>query len=153
MKHWRHFPNKHKQESSGNYSFDSLASRYWYVGAMMCRLWGQHDCARFTIDVIPLMEVVVHGYVMDWTNTLSDRIATEILEFRRKTYATSWIIPPFYWSAYILDIICFNSEYPILGWEWTSKDPIPIHICHKQLRKAHYKNHLYKICNGFVLPI
>lgn len=88
-----------------------------------------------------------------WANILCDRIATEILEYRRKAYTTSRIVPPFYYSAYILDIICFNSEYPVLGWRRTSSDPYPIHIYHKQLWKAHYKNNLYRICNGFVLPV
>jgi len=115
----------------------------------MCKLWGQHDSAKFTIDMVSLMETVINGYVMDWANILSNRLATEILEYRRKAYTTSRIIPPFYYSAYILDIICFNSECSVLRWKWTSQDPNPIHIYHKQLWKAHCKNHLYKICNGF----
>lgn len=117
FRHWRHFRNKHKHESSGKYYVDSLASPYCYVGDMMCRLWGQHDSTKFTIDIVPLMEVAIQGYVMDWENILYDRIATEILEFRRKTYATSQNISRFYYSAYILDIICFNSKYPVLRWK------------------------------------
>lgn len=34
-----------------------------------------------------------------------------------------------------------------------TQDPSPIHIYHKELWKAHYKNNLYRICHGFVLPI
>ena len=33
------------------------------------------------------------------------------------------------------------------------QDPKPIHIYHQMLWKAHYKDHLYPICNGFMLPI
>lgn len=119
----------------------------------MYRQWGKHDYARFTIDMVLLMEDVIHSYIMDWVNILSDRTTTEILEYRRKAHKTSRTIFPFYYSAYIFDIICFNFEYPVLGWKWTSRDHNPIHIYHKQLWKAHYKNHLYRICNGFFLPV
>jgi len=99
------------------------------------------------------MEATINGYVIDWANILFVIIATEIQEYRRKVYTTSQIIPPFYYNAYILDIICFNFKYSVLGLKWTSQDPNPIHIYQKQLRKAHYKNHLYRICNGFVLLV
>lgn len=53
IRQWRHFPNKHKHESSGMYSIDSLASPYCYVGAMICRLFGVSDSTRFTIEMVP----------------------------------------------------------------------------------------------------
>lgn len=56
-------------------------------------------------------------------------------------------------SAYIMDTICFNSNYPNLCCKWTPQDPTPIHIYHKELWKTHYKNHLHRICHGFVLPV
>lgn len=103
--------------------------------------------------MVPLTEVAIDGYVMDWANILCDRLAIEILEYKRKAYTTTRIILPLYYNAYIMDIICFNSEFLILGWKWNSQDPNLIHIYHKQLWKAYYKNHLYKICNGFVSPV
>jgi len=150
---WRHLPEKHKYESSGKYFVDSLASPYCYVGAMMSRMWGQHDSAKFTIDMVLLMEVAINGYVMDWANILSDRLATAILECRTNAYKTSRTIPPFYYSAYIMETICFNSKYPVLQWKWTAQDPNPIHTYHKKFWKVHYKNHLYRIFNGFVLCV
>jgi len=52
-----------------------------------------------------------------------------------------------------MDTICFNFDYPILSWKWTPQDPTTIHIYHKELRKTHYKNHLYRIYHVFVLPV
>lgn len=37
--------------------------------------------------------------------------------------------------------------------EMDSAGPNPIHIYHKELWKAHYKNHIYRICHGFILPV
>lgn len=103
--------------------------------------------------MVPLMEAATSRYVMDWANILSDKLATAILDFRLKSRNTTMIIPPFYYSSYVMDMICFNSEYPISGWRWMPEDPKPIHIYHQMLWKAHYKDHLYQICNGFMLPI
>ena len=103
--------------------------------------------------MVPLMEAVVNSYVMDWANILSDKLASAILKFRFNSRKTTRTIPPFYYSAYVMDMLCFNSEYPIFRWRWTPQDPKPIHIYHQMLWKAHYKNHLYQICNSFMLPI
>ena len=117
IKQWKHFPEKHKHEPSGKYSVDSLASPYCYAEVMMCRILGIHDSAKFTIEMVPLMEAAINGYVMDWANILSGKLAIAILKYRANAYKTSQIIPLFYYSAYIMDTICFNSEYPILGWK------------------------------------
>ena len=57
--------------------------------------------------------------------------------------------PPFHLCAYILDALCFNSKFPILGWKLTSQELVPIHIYHKLLWKVHFKNHVYRICHDF----
>lgn len=93
---WRQNAEKHKHESLGKYSVHSLCSPYFYAGAMMCRMWGLHDYAKFTIEMIPLMEAAVNSEMMDWTNILSDKLATTIPEFRSNTRITTRTIPPFY---------------------------------------------------------
>lgn len=119
----------------------------------MCRLWGLHDSANFTIEMVPLMEAACNGEIMDWETILSDKLATAVLDFRTKSRVNERLLPPFYYSSYILDVLCFKSEFPVLGWRWTSQDPMPIHIYHQKLWKTYYKHHLYQICNGFMLPI
>lgn len=119
----------------------------------MCRLWGLHDSANFTIEMVPLMEAAVNSVIMYWATILSDKLATTVLDFRNQTIIKERKMPPFYYSAYILDTLCFNSEFPVLGWWWTPQDPTAIHIYHQKLWKTSYKHHLYQICNGFMLPI
>ena len=153
LRDWRQNPAKHKHESSGKYSNASLASPYCYAGIMMCRLWGFHDSANIITDMIPLMEAAVNSIIMDWATILSDKLVIAIREFRDKTIVTERKIPPFYYSAYIMDTLCYNSEFPVLGWRWTTQDPTPIHLYHRQLWKSAYKDHLYQICNGFMVPI
>lgn len=82
---------------------------------MMCRMWGIHDYAKFTIEIIPLREVAINGYVMDWVNIWSDKLAITILEYRTNAHQTTKTIHPFYYSAYIMYTICFNFKFPLLG--------------------------------------
>ena len=105
----------------------------------MCRLWGLHDSANFTIEMVPLMEAPCNSEIMDSATILSDKLVTTVLSFRTKTSLSERIIPPFYYSAYILDTVCFNSEFPVLSWRWTPQDPTPIHIYHQKLWKTSYK--------------
>jgi len=153
IRDWRQNLAKHKHESSGKYSVASLASPYCYAGIMMCRLWGLHDYAVFSIEMVPLMEAAVNSVIMDWATILLDKLATAVMDFRNKTVITERKFPPFYYSAYILDTLCFNSEFPVLDWRWTPQDPTAIHIYHQKLWKTSYKDHLYQICNGFMVPI
>lgn len=64
IRKWRQSPAKNKHESSSKYSVDSLSSPYCYARAMMCNIWGMHDSAKFTIEMVSLMAVVVASYVM-----------------------------------------------------------------------------------------
>jgi len=153
IKDWRSNPAKHKHETSGKYSVDSLCSPYCYAAIMMCRMWGLHDSTNFTIEMVPLIDAAINSWIMDWATILSDKLAIAIQEYRNKTRVSERIIPPFYYSAYILDTLCFNSEFPILGWRWTTQDPSPIHIYHRKMWKSSHKAHLYSICNGFMIPI
>ena len=103
--------------------------------------------------MVPLIESVANSKIMDWATILSDKLAKQILDYRKDRSVSTQTIPPFYMSAYILDTICFNSEFPILGWKWTPANPLPIHIYHKNLWKAYYKDQMYRICHGFILPV
>ena len=95
IREWRQNPVKHKHESSGKYSVDSLCSPYCYAGVMMCRIWGMHDSSNFTLEMVPLMEAACNSEIMDWVNILSDKLATAILQFKNKTRVTERFIPPF----------------------------------------------------------
>lgn len=94
IRDWRQNPAKHKHESSGKYSTDSLCSPYCYAAVMMCRLWGLHDSSSFTIEMVPLIEAACNSDIMDWGNIMSDKLATVVLEFRNKTRVTKRFIPP-----------------------------------------------------------
>ena len=99
------------------YSVDSLSPPYYYAATMMCRLFGNDNSARFSIQMVPLIHSDVSSEIMDWAIILFDKIANKILEYKKDK--NSGNSTPFYFCAYILDALCFNSEFPLLGWKWT----------------------------------
>ena len=101
--------------------------------------------------MVPLIHSAINSKIMDWAVILSDKITNRILEYRKEKNTRN--TTPFYFCSYILDNLCFNYEFPMLGWKWTPKDHAPIHIYHKFLWKVHFKNHVYRICHGFLIPI
>ena len=133
------------------YSMESLASPYCYAAAIMCRLFGNDNSARFSIQMVPLIHAAINSEIMDWQVIFYENISNRILEYRKDKDTGN--TTPFHFCAYILDALCFNYEFPILGWKWTPQEPILIHIYHKILWKVHFRNHVYKICHSFMLPI
>ena len=133
------------------YSVESLAPPYCYAAAMMCRLFGNDNSTRFSIQMVPLIHAAINSEIMDWSVILSDKIANRILEYRKDKDTGN--TNHFHFCAYILDALCLNSKFPILGWRWTPQEPVSIHIYHKLLWKVHFKNHVYRICHGFSLLV
>ena len=120
---------------------------------MVCRLFGSPDFTRFSIEMVLLIGSEIKSFIINWETVLSDKMASQILYYRRNRFVNTQVVPPFYMSAHIMDTIYFNFYFPILGWKWTVQDPTPIHIYHKYLWKSDYKNHIYRIFHGFVLYV
>lgn len=89
IRQWRHFLNKHKYKSPDMYFVDSLVSPYCYVSAMMCRLFGSSNSTKFSIEMVPLIEAVLNSFVMDWANILSNKMAIQILDYRKNRFVTT----------------------------------------------------------------
>ena len=90
---------------------------------------------------------------LDWAKILSNNLATAILSYRSKRTISRRIYPPFYLSAYVMDAICYISKFPLMGWKWTTQDPLPIHIYHKELWDSKFTLYFYNICHGIMLPL
>ena len=52
-----------------------------------------------------------------------------------------------------MDVVCFTSNFPIMGWKWTIQDPTHIHVCHSILCESKYESHFYRIFHGEILPL
>ena len=150
---WRVLENKLKFDKTGMYPVASLENLYNYAVAMLCRLYGLPNNVKFSIEWIPLIDSCFNSQIMNWATTLSNNLATIITEYRHNRSSSPQNLPPFYFSAYIMDAISFCTKFPIMGWKWTLHDPYLIHLNHKQMWESHYVPHFYKICHAIILPL
>ena len=135
------------------YSTGSLTSPYCFVAAMLYRLFGKLDVNKFSSEWLPLLNAAINATIVDWAKILSDNLATTILNYRSKRIISQRIYPPFYLSAYVMDVICYVSKFPVMGWKWTTQDPLPIHVYHKILWDSQFTPYFYQICHGLMLPL
>ena len=113
------------------YSTGSLTSLYCFTAAMLCKLFGKPDINKFSSEWLPLLNATVNATIVDWAKILSENLAIAILNYRSKRIVSQRIYPPFYLFAYVMDSICYVSKFPLMGWKWTTQDPLPIHVYHK----------------------
>lgn len=89
------------------YATGSICSPYYFAATMLCRLFGKPDINKFLLERLPLVNVAINATIMNWVQILSDNLATAILEYRRKGSIASRVYPPFFFSSYVMDAICF----------------------------------------------
>jgi len=102
---------------------------------------------------LPLIDAVVNANLMNWAQILFDNLSKAIIDYRRKWSISSRVYPPFFMSAYVMDAICFGSKFPVMGWKWTMKDPLPVHVYHRDMWESQFHRLFKKISHGLMLPI
>jgi hypothetical protein len=129
----------------------ALEPHIMYIAMMMCRLYGKENTTHFFLQWVPIIHTVAEGYSFDWAKILSDNLVTEITEYR--SLKAKGKPTPFFMSAYIMDVVCFMTPFPLMGWSWTPNSVEPIHIYHSKLWEDKAKDFFYEICNWVVVPM
>ena len=84
--------------------------------------------------------------IFNWANILSTNLL-RALEKAIQNQDPKGI--PFYFTGYLLDVLCASNPFPGLKWAWTLKCP-PIHLyCKRLCRENNYKE-MYTICDHFI---
>jgi hypothetical protein len=131
IKDWWGHPEKFREDTHGIYATTSLDAHMIYVAMMLCRIFGRKDTAHFLLPWVPIMHEVAEGYSFNWAKILSDNLAKEITEYQ--SMKAKGKPTPFYMLAYIMDVICFMTPFPLMSWSWTSTGAEPIHFYHSKL--------------------
>jgi len=108
---WRVLENKFKYDKMSMYLVASLENPYNYAASMLCRLYGLPNNTKFSVEWIPLINAPVNSHIMNWPTILSDNLGTAISEYRQKRSTSTENLPPFYFSAYIMDVIYFYTKF------------------------------------------
>jgi hypothetical protein len=151
IKDWYSHPEKFRADSHGIYPVSALEPQIMYIAMMMCRLYGKENTTHFFLPWVPIIHSVAEGYSFDWEKILSDSLVQEIARYqslRAKGKPTQ-----FFMSAYIMDVVCFMTPFPLMDWSWTPNSVEPIHIYHSKLWEEKEKDFLYEICNWVVVSM
>jgi len=111
IKQWRENLSKHNRGS------------LFIHAAMLCRLFGYANDTKFSVEWVPLIDAASNSTAMDWVTILSNNLACHIIEYRRNHYVTTRTIPPFYMSAYVIDV--HVSFFLFLLWDGSGLFRIP----------------------------
>jgi hypothetical protein len=142
---------KFRADDHGIYSIASLEPQYKYVAMMTCRLYGREDTSHLFLQWVPLIFRVGEGFSFDWVKMLSDSLTSRVTEYREQK--ESGKISSFFMSAYIMDVVCFLTPFPLTSWSWTIVEDKPIHVYHAKLWENKTTNFVYEIFNWVMVPL
>ena len=147
MKDWYSGEESFKdRDGSTKYNPKEFNSPAQFLTAMWSRLHGEVDYTNFKAEWIPIAHGVLSvGIVFNWANMLSQNMLKALERAMQKTDPKG---TTFYFSAYLMDIMCASNSFTGLKWAWAPQRP-PIHLYCKELWKERNYREMYIICNHF----
>ena len=99
---------------------------------MLSHLHGEADCTTFKVDWIPIAHGVLStDIIFNWASMLSQNMLKALERVMRETHPKG---TTFYFSAYLMDVLCASNLFLGMKWAWTPQSP-PIHLYCKELWK------------------
>jgi hypothetical protein len=151
IRDWVSHPAKFRADSHSIYSIASLEPQFKYVAMMTCKLYGREDTSHFFLQWVPLIHRVVEGCSFDWAKMLSDSLTTRVTEYRAQKESRK--ISSFFMYAYIMDVVCFLTPFPLMSWSWTPTEVEPNHVYHSKLWENKAADFIYEIFNWVMVPL
>jgi hypothetical protein len=151
IKDWVSHPAKFRADGNRVYSISSLEPQFKYIAMMTCRLYGKEDTTHFFLPWVPLIHTVAEGCSFDWAKLLSDSLTSRITEYRMQR--ANGKAASFFMSAYIMDVVCFMTPFPLMSWSWTPSEAEPIHVYHSKLWEDKATEFIYEIFNWVMVPM
>ena len=148
MKDWYHEEESFKDKVGiTKYSPKEFISSAQYLTMMLSHLHSEVDCTNFKVEWIPIAHGVLSAVVVfNWANMLSQNILKSMERAMQKTNSKG---TTFYFSSYLMDVLCASNDLLGMKWAWTPQSP-PIHLYYKELWKENNYKEMYSICNHFL---
>jgi hypothetical protein len=97
------------------------------------------------------MHTVAEGYSFDWAKMLLDSLVKEITKYQ--SLKSKGKPASFFMSTYIMDVVCFMTPFPLMGWNSTPTNVETIHVYHSKLWEDKEKDFFYEIYNWVVVSM
>jgi hypothetical protein len=146
---WREDKNFTNQ-TSGWYPTTNLRESYIYLMALICRLYGEKYCSRFSEAWMPLAyTVAISGRGFNWGAIISKQLSICIQQAQTPKEGET---PSFHMASYLLDVICARNAFAGMNLSWHTSE-LPVHVYFDILWENRYKKSYSLICDQFIVRI
>lgn len=117
------------------YTTKSLGIAYQLLAIFTCRLYGQESMETFLQSwVVMLDRLTNEGIPFHWSDMLALQLkihVSNVYNLHKDEKAR------FFMSAYLLDEICAEQQFPGMGWTWIPSEDV-VNVYYKSLSKCIY---------------
>ena len=147
LEEWWHDDNSFKPNSLCTCRVQDFHEDYQLVAIMLYRLMGEKNCNTFRKEWVSFMHTIVEdGKVLNWENLLAEVMQKTL---RKYLEAPAESKPPFFMSAYLLDMTLAKIDFLVLRLNWADSTR-PIQELFSMLWADNYIPHFYKICDKII---
>jgi hypothetical protein len=118
--------------------------------ALICRLYGEKDCSRFSEAWMPLAyTVAISGSGFNWGAIISKQLSICIQQAWTPKEGET---PTFYMASYLLDVMCARNVFTGMNLSWHVAE-LSVHVYFNILWENRYKKSYSLICDEFIARI
>jgi hypothetical protein len=136
MASWWKEDKKFTNRSNNWYGTMNLREPYIYLMALICWLYGEKDCTKFSEAWMPLAyTVAISGSSFNWGEIISKKLSTNVLQAQTSKEGEA---PTFHMASYLLDVICTRNVFAGMNLSWHVAE-LPVHVYFNILWENRYK--------------
>jgi hypothetical protein len=147
---WWKEDKKFTNRSTGWYNTVNLREPYMYLMALICRLYGEKDCSKFSEAWMPLAYTVeILGSNFNWGAIISKQLSINISQAQTPKEGE---VLTFYMASYLLDVICARNIFAGMNLSWHVSE-LHVHVYFNILWENRYKRSYALICDEFLARV
>jgi hypothetical protein len=118
--------------------------------SLICRLYGEKDCSKFSDAWIPLAYIVaIIGCSFNWGEIIFNKLRTYVKQAQTPKEGEA---PTFYMDSYLLDLLCTRNIFVGMNLRWHVVQLL-VHVYFNVLWENRYKKSYSLICDEFIAQI
>jgi hypothetical protein len=146
---WREDKN-FTNRTFGWYPTTNLRELYIYLMDLICWLYGEKYCSRFSEACMPLAYMVAISWRgFNWGAIISKQLSICIQQAQTPKEGET---PSFYMDSYLLDVICARNAFFRMNLRWHASE-LSVHVYFSILLENMYKKSYSLICDQFIVRI
>jgi hypothetical protein len=113
---WWKEDKKFTSRSTGWYNTVNLREPYMYPMVLICQLYGEKDCSKFSEVRMPsTYTVAISGSSFNWGAIIFKQLSINLSQAQTPKEVE---VPTFYMASYLLDVICARNIFAGMNLSW-----------------------------------